>query len=190
MLLEPLLFKGYHVLQYNSRGVGKSSGWPSFTGLSEAKDLQDVVAWAMQKIPDVRALTIMVSFMFSYLSPEKLIPLQGYSHGSLIASMHPVLPSIKTSHLLLSYPLGPRSWLTLFHSSSYTSALEALLKHSNSNVLVMFGDKDEFTSISSYQKWASGLNGNVEVLEVENASHFWRGRSARQLAAAVRNWLV
>lgn len=103
--------------------------------------------------------------------------------------MHPVLPSVKTSHLLVSYPIGPRSWLTLFHSSSYTAALEKLLGHADSNVLVVFGNNDDFTSHSNYRNWVSSLTGNFEVVEVENASHFWRGRSAQELVTAVSNWL-
>ena len=119
--------------------------------------------------------------------------MQGYSHGSLIASMHPVrskaFPLVKLSHILLSYPLGPRSWLTLFHSSSYSEALEALVQHPDSNVLVIFGDQDEFTSQSKYATWASGLKGNVKTVEVKDASHFWSGRSGYELAEIVNKWL-
>ena len=119
--------------------------------------------------------------------------MQGYSHGSLIASMHPVLsqafPLVKLSHILLSYPLGPRSWLTLFHSSSYSKALESLVQHPDSNVLIIFGDRDEFTSQSNYTTWASGLKGNVKIVEVKDASHFWGGRSGHELEDLVNKWL-
>lgn len=103
--------------------------------------------------------------------------------------MFPVLPSVKTSHLLVSYPLGPKAWLTLFHSSSYTKALDDVLQHPDSNVLVIFGGKDEFTSYSKYKEWASSLRGNVELVEVEHGSHFWHGRSARILVDTVGKWL-
>jgi len=103
--------------------------------------------------------------------------------------MLPVMPSVKTSHLLLSYPLGHRSWLTLFNSSTYTKALDDVLQHPESNVLVIFGDKDEFTSQSSYRKWTSELKGNVEIAEVVDGSHFWHGRSAQELVKLVRKWL-
>lgn len=117
-------------------------------------------------------------------------PLQGYSHGSLIASLHPILPSFKTSHILLSYPLGPRAWLTMFNSSSYNSALRNLVEHPESNVLVIFGDQDEFTSIAKYRVWASELGGsNLEIREISNASHFWHGRSGRELQGIVSRWL-
>ncbi|KAJ3510086.1 hypothetical protein NLJ89_g4874 [Agrocybe chaxingu] len=128
-LLSPMLDGDYYVLQFNSRGVGRSTGWASLTGFKEAQDLEELVKWATQKIGNVVSLVIL-----------------GYSHGSLIASLFPVIPGIKTSHVLLSYPLGPRAWLTLFNSSSYAKALEDLVHHDESNVLVIFGDSDEFTN--------------------------------------------
>ena len=107
--------------------------------------------------------------------------------------MQPVLsqafPMVKLSHILLSYPLGPRSWLTLFHSSSYSKALEALVQHPDSNVLIIFGDRDEFTSQSNYTTWASDLKGNVKIVEIKDASHFWGGRSGRELGEIVNKWL-
>jgi len=172
-LIEPLADHGYHVLRYNSRGVGRSTGWASFTGFSEAEDLKSLITWAMDMISDVKSLVIL-----------------GYSHGSLIASLYPILPSVKTSHILLSYPLGPRAFLTLFNSSSYIKALHELVQHPESNVLIIFGDRDEFTSQSKYNAWISDLQGaHVEIHEVENASHFWHGRSARALTTIVKKWL-
>ncbi|KAF8150634.1 Alpha/Beta hydrolase protein [Crassisporium funariophilum] len=172
-LIGPLLSKDYHVLRYNSRSVGQSTGHASFTGFTEAKDLEAVVKWALERITDVRSLVLL-----------------GYSHGSLIASLHPLLsPQIKTSHILLSYPLGPRAWLTLFNSASYTTALVDLVRNDDSNVLVVYGSRDEFTSQSKYKAWASGLLGNVEIVEVEGGSHFWRGNSGRELEAIIKGWL-
>ena len=105
--------------------------------------------------------------------------------------MFPVLSSVqvKTYHLLISYPLGPRPWLTLFNSSSYTRALDELLQHTGSNVLLIHGDKDEFTSHAKYQEWASDMRGNVEIVEIENGSHFWGGRSGEILVEEVKKRL-
>ncbi|PPQ65269.1 hypothetical protein CVT26_000229 [Gymnopilus dilepis] len=151
-LAEPLLSHNYHVLRFNSRGVGGSSGWASLTGFKEVEDLKAVIQWALENIPGVESLVIL-----------------GYSHGSLVASMHPVLDNVKTSHILLSYPIGPRGFLTLFNSSSYTRALNDLVHHPRSNVLIIFGDCDEFTSQSKYKAWAAGLEAeNVEIHEVED----------------------
>ena len=66
-LKNPLLAKGYCVLRYNSRGVGKSSGWPSFTGLQEAEDLRELVQWALDEIPGLDTVVVLVR-CFSELS--------------------------------------------------------------------------------------------------------------------------
>ena len=98
---------------------------------------------------------------------------------------------MKISHIFLSYPLGPRAWLTLFRSSSYTAALNDLVQHPDSRVLIIYGDSDEFTSQSKYRSWASSLqDGNVEIVEVKNASHFWHDQSGRELAELVKKWLL
>lgn len=55
-----MLEKGYYVLRYNTRGAGRSSGWPSLTGFREAKDLQELVQWALATIPSITSVVIMV----------------------------------------------------------------------------------------------------------------------------------
>ncbi|KII89869.1 hypothetical protein PLICRDRAFT_91014 [Plicaturopsis crispa FD-325 SS-3] len=182
--LVPLFVdSGYRVIRYNSRGVGRSRGWASFTGLSEAQDLQEVIQWALNTY-----------------APRSVVIL-GFSHGSLIASLQPVLPQpeIKTSHILLSYPLGPRSFLTLFKSSAYTAALKTLLRDKSSNVLVVYGDRDEFTSVQSYDAWAEELEkaaqpggetaGSLSIVKVPDGSHFWGGECGSQMQRAVSAWL-
>ena len=61
-LIEPLTSKHYHVLRYNSRGVGASTGYASFTGFNEVEDLEAVVQWALNEVPDIRSLVILVQF--------------------------------------------------------------------------------------------------------------------------------
>ncbi|KAF7330476.1 Peptidase-S15 domain-containing protein [Mycena venus] len=138
-LMKPLHARGYHVLRYNSRGVGRSTGWASFTGLSEAGDLAALIQWGIDELKNVRSIVVL-----------------GYSYGSLIASLQPVLPNIPTSHVLVSYPLGVRGWLTLF-KSRYEEALKELLRNPASNVLVVHGDSDQFTSSAAYRTWTDTL---------------------------------
>ncbi|KDQ56986.1 hypothetical protein JAAARDRAFT_131498 [Jaapia argillacea MUCL 33604] len=174
---------GYHVLRFNSRGVGKSTGRASFTGFSEAQDLRDIVKWGIDTVPDIRHVVIL-----------------GYSHGSLIASLHPSLPPpVQIHHILLSYPLGPRSWLTAFRSSTYASALSDLIADPSSDILVIYGDRDEFTGIASYQTWAEELKrqaagagkGKLQVQRIDGGSHFWFHQAEIQssLQQVVRAWL-
>ncbi|KAF8962741.1 hypothetical protein BDZ97DRAFT_1090597 [Flammula alnicola] len=49
-LLEPLLSHNYHVLSYNSRGVGRSTGRSSFTGFNEVEDLKALTKWAVDSV--------------------------------------------------------------------------------------------------------------------------------------------
>ncbi|KAF8896619.1 Alpha/Beta hydrolase protein [Infundibulicybe gibba] len=158
--------RNYYIIRFNSRGVGSSSGWASLTGFSEAKDLEALVHWAMNKIAHVRSLVLV-----------------GYSHGSFIASLHPVLPlPIKTSHILISYPLGPRGWLTLFNTGTYATQLQELTNNSDANILVLYGDRDEFTAASKYETWATELRNNATTKNLT-------GQSGRSLTGKIREWL-
>lgn len=118
---------------------------------------------------------------------------QGYSHGALITSLHPVLPApIKTSHLLLSYPLGPRSFLTLFHGGTYTDRLNKLINDPRSNVLIIHGDQDEFTGVETYEGWVTELkksDGEFRVELVRGATHFWASRSSQRLKEIIKDWV-
>ncbi len=60
LLTEPLLERGYGVLRYNSRGVGKSTGWASFTGIREAEDLKELVQWTRSEMPHLSSLVLAV----------------------------------------------------------------------------------------------------------------------------------
>ncbi|KAJ7227061.1 Alpha/Beta hydrolase protein, partial [Mycena pura] len=176
-LTEPLHQRGYHVLRYNSRGVGRSTGWASLTGLSEASDLAALIEWALATVTDVSSVVVL-----------------GYSHGSLIASLQPVLP-VQTSHVLVSYPMGVRGWLTLFRSR-YEETLKELVRNPAANVLIVYGDQDEFTSAATYRTWRSALegvagavSGKVEWAEVKGATHFWRAADGDELESIVQRWL-
>ncbi|KAI0649008.1 alpha/beta-hydrolase [Trametes meyenii] len=187
ILTNPLLERGFNVLRYNSRGVGRSKGWPSFTGGQEVEDLKELVNWARSNTAGISKLMIL-----------------GYSHGSLIASMFPVLQDVDTSHVLLSYPLGPRHWLTAFHTGRYTTALHNLVRDPKSNVLIIYGDDDNFTDVESYDAWAAIVQnlhtggeevtlgrGNLKVVKIKNASHFWREReTVTSLINAVWDWAL
>lgn len=194
-MIHPLRVTGHHILRYNSRGVGKSTGWPSLTGFREGEDLDGVVRWVMGKFPTLISLVLIVSAtLCSHQMRDIVDSFQGYSHGSLIASVQQMLPPpVKTAHVLLSYPLGPRGWLTMFHSNSYTTKLVELVHDENSNVLVIFGDEDEFTSVSKYRIWGEQLqgdtNGRLELVEITGGTHFWRGEAGEQLESVVQGWL-
>ncbi|CAE6433827.1 unnamed protein product [Rhizoctonia solani] len=175
-----------HVLVPNARSVGNSTGRASFSGKSEAADLEELTQWYINKVSNTTYVVIV-----------------GYSHGSLLASCHPILPDpIQTYHILLSYPLSPLPLLTFFNASTYREHLSRLVSNPQARVLILFGDKDQFTGISNYQSWANNLeqaqgsstseaigSGAIEVKMVTGADHFWRGRFNRQMTEAIITWL-
>ena len=127
---------------------------------------------------------------------------QGYSHGSLITSLFslpedPRFQNLRVSHILLSYPLGPRSWLTAFRGNHYASGLTKLLKGTQSRVLVIFGDRDEFTGHESYDTWSKSLRhdagdmeGRLEIVCAQGANHFWSEPESRELMlCTIRDWI-
>ena len=127
--------------------------------------------------------------------------MQGYSYGSLITSLFPLFAEdshITVSHILLSYPLGPRSWLTAFRGKHYTTTLNTLLYDSRSNVLVVYGDRDEFTSVENYDTWVETLRGQtsaegtgkLQIARVAGANHFWNDQIAQDtLLRTIRDWV-
>ncbi len=126
---------------------------------------------------------------------------QGYSYGSLVASLFPLFPpdkDISVSHVLISYPLGPRSVLTAFRGSLYNSTLETLLRNPRANVLLCHGDRDDFTGMTNYDTWVDSLRtvtegegkGKLRVVGVEGGNHYWVDERPRnELVAALQNFI-
>ncbi|KAG8968292.1 hypothetical protein FRC03_007948, partial [Tulasnella sp. 419] len=48
----------YHVVLFNSRGVGHSSGHSSLTGIPESEDLLKVIEWALQEVGSVETVVL------------------------------------------------------------------------------------------------------------------------------------
>ena len=87
--------------------------------------------------------------------------------------MHPVLPApLRTTHILISYPLGPRGLLTAFRTRTYQNALEDLVRQPEARVLLCQGDADDFTAAEAYDAWAEALGqlatGGDDAGEEEN----------------------
>ncbi|KDQ14897.1 hypothetical protein BOTBODRAFT_332362 [Botryobasidium botryosum FD-172 SS1] len=172
-LSNTLLSQGFHVVRFNSRGVGRSTGRASFTGLPEARDLQDVVQWSMNQVPNVGTLALV-----------------GYSHGCLPVLLHPLHPQVHTVHILISFPLSPLPLLTAFHSSTYTSALSALTSNPQARVLILYGDRDQFTAVGKYHSWVNAFKANsVDCVQVAGGDHFRRGEAGAEMRNTVKEWL-
>ncbi|KZV90576.1 alpha/beta-hydrolase [Exidia glandulosa HHB12029] len=179
-LVQPLHEENYHVLLFNSRGVGQSTGRATWTGNGESDDLQELVRKTIsERLSGVQRLLVVGKHC--------------YSHGSMIASRLPLQTNVTTSHILLSYPLSYRPFLSLFSSSAYQTALSALVRNPQSDVLIVHGDSDDFTGISKYNAWAATLQaeakGKLRVEVVPEAGHFWAGASMDRLEDVVKQWL-
>jgi len=164
------LSRDFHVLVYNSR--------PSFTGISEAEDLKQIVQGILTKLG----------------GQAEHVVLMGYSHGSLIASMHPILPTpIKTYHILLSYPLSVRNFITFFRGATYENALKILVQNPESKVLALYGDHDQFTSLENYERWVtqlkSDVSGRLNIIKIEGGDHFWAQKPGEMLCVEIGKWL-
>lgn len=83
----------------------------------------------------------------------------------------------------------------MFRSSYYQAQLESLLKDERSNVLVVYGDQDEFTGVANYGDWVKKLQSAAQgstrlcVSEIKNATHFWLGEIGDELGEVFRQWL-
>lgn len=62
------LRRDYHVIVYNSRGVGNSGGSPSLSGLAEVHDLQSVVDLALREIDAVDEIVLLVRALEHHMS--------------------------------------------------------------------------------------------------------------------------
>lgn len=126
----------------------------------------------------------------------------GYSFGALAASScPPPLPTsvcaVRTSYLLISYPLSVTWALTFLQSGPFTKALRDLVQRGENRVLAIFGDQDQFSAVAKLRAWAKGLEevegseGRWSAVEVSGADHFWRDRRTKgALLEEVGRWLL
>lgn len=59
-IVKSLQDNDFYVVYYNSRGVGKSTGSPSFTGKTEGSDLEVLVQRFLEGHPQVNSVTFIV----------------------------------------------------------------------------------------------------------------------------------
>ncbi len=77
----------------------------------------------------------------------------------------------------------------MFSSGTYQGQLEKLVLERESNVLAIYGDEDEFTSISKYRAWSEKLGRGMTVVEIAGGTHFWHGRAGNEMQQTVIAWL-
>lgn len=91
-----------------------------------------------------------------------------------------------------------------FKSSTFDAALNSILTSEEKNkaiskILTVYGDHDQFTSLSKYEQLKGRLEGvakeggsenEVQAVKIDNADHFWRSiRAMSELSISVEKWL-
>ncbi|RHZ60964.1 hypothetical protein Glove_350g148 [Diversispora epigaea] len=180
------LSMGYLTVAFNFRGVGNSGGRTSWSGEPECGDYKSIVEVLLNsgrtkdeiiiELPKISELIIV-----------------GYSYGSLIASSFTTSLSIPTFYILISYPLSVRWFLTFFHTSTYINHLISLI-NSNSKVLFIYGNYDQFTRSSRFKNWVreNNLINNPRwtIKELRGADHFYvTGSMEISLIQELNEWI-
>ncbi|KAG8864893.1 hypothetical protein FRB96_003479 [Tulasnella sp. 330] len=160
-LSEVFLKLDYHVILFNTRGVGESSGRSSFTGIPESQDLRAALGWAVEEIANLHTAVLV-----------------GYSYGSLITSIVPSPIQLypgkikRAAHILISYPLGPMaSFLTFFNTPKYTAAFDKVLADPELDVLLVYGNQDQFFSTKKYGAWSTRCREIRTKAVTESSAH-------------------
>lgn len=104
-------------------------------------------------------------------------------------------------HILVSPPIGFTSFfLVPFKYSSYTGALKKILQadqevEATSKALLVYGEKDQFSSVSDYKKYIStiateGESERLSVVTIDKGDHFYSSQDMRHaLGKAINDWV-
>lgn len=141
--------------------------------------------------------------------------LQGYSFGSVMAGQA-ISPPVQTGsqvelrYILISPPISTvvGFLLTPFRSGGLAAALKRIVSEKNpavpdpgdasrSQVLIVYGGRDNFTSLATYRQWISGILAACEsgvnkimTKEISEADHFWSNpRCKLEMLEAISTWL-
>lgn len=160
------------------RGVGRSGGATSWTGIPESNDLVELCRHLL-------SLDLRGSVSSGRL--EQKIILVGYSFGSLISARALALdPSLYHGIIMISMPYQVMFFLTCFHSGRYTEAIES----STVPKLFVMGSRDTFMvpNDKSYNKWLDRKVENAQTVLVQGPDHFWSA-CEDHLCKVVIDWL-
>lgn len=129
--------RGWYTVSFNSRGVGSSTGSPSWTGAAECDDMAAVLAYATSRHLDL------LPHPHPHPYPRQLL-LVGYSAGALYTSTLSPPEGWHTRVVLLSYPRDYIWALSLFQSARFTRGIDHLVA-SKTRLLFIHGTQDQFS---------------------------------------------
>lgn len=138
---------GFESITFDLRGVGSSTGSASWTNSAEVEDLKAVINYCTE-------------------NSNKDIFLVGSSAGASIVGATIDYSHRVTGAAFIGYVWG--FWTSFLFSWGYEA-----IKNSVKPKLFIIGDKDEFTSLSTYRTRIDELGGEVnEIKNIEGKNHF------------------
>lgn len=142
-----LASRGYLCVTFDMRGVKRSTGKASWTGISEVQDVVAVCRWAVENLATNKILLV------------------GSSAGAPIAGSAVDQAEGVVGYVALGYPFG-RLASILFGRHN-----KLILESSKPKLFVM-GTSDGFTSVKQLENKVKSAAGRVETHLVPGAGHF------------------
>ncbi|WCJ33998.1 alpha/beta-Hydrolases superfamily protein [Euphorbia peplus] len=142
-----LSIKGFISVTFDMRGVGRSSGWSTLTGVNEIQDVVSVCNWVSQ-----------------HLSVKNIL-LVGSSAGATIAGSAVEKVEEVKGFASIGYPFGKAA------SVIFGRHHRAILKSPKPKLFIL-GTNDEFTSIEQLEKKLRSAVGRVQAHFVVGVGHF------------------
>jgi alpha/beta superfamily hydrolase len=173
---------------------------------SRVPDTHSIIALFASRLPSTYASEIIVKAKeLARSTKNKLHPSKSSSEppddksasllsSEVIGSAWPSETSIDVSYLLVSPLLPPISTLISLPFGKWSSDQDYMQKFKEKPTLAIWGSADVFTSSNKLQNWAkdfSKVNSNFLWIEVQGASHFWRGKGVVQhLTTKIREFIL
>lgn len=149
---------GYHVLRFNFRGVGASSGVHDH-GVGEQDDARAALDWLHAEYPELPLL------------------LGGFSFGSVVALRVGVQDPRVRALLALGLPVVLRDLGTIGHETD----------RGERPLLMVQGELDEFGDGAAVAEYAAKLGSGVHVVRIPDAGHFFHDHM-EPLKVAIRDF--
>jgi alpha/beta superfamily hydrolase len=106
-----------------------------------------------------------------------------------------VVVDVPLSLVLISYPYSVTWLLTAGKSSHFIEAFKQWLSRTSPPIpiLVITGNRDQFTSAKSYRRWIESLNesyngSDITFQPLASIDHFWFGHEP-QLVESIQQWI-
>lgn len=139
--------RGFTVLTFDMRGVGRSTGRPSLTGYAEVQDVVAVCHWATEHL-DARSIILV-----------------GNSAGAPIAGSAIDEVAEVVGYVALGYPFG------ILASVLFGRHNKPVLASQKPKLFVM-GTSDGFTSVKQLEAKLKTASGRNDTRLVQGAGHF------------------